>query len=110
MPYADKEFFASREMTMTGAEVVLSDHPSIMGDVVYRVGFKLTGRSQDFEVEITDVAVEDIKNPVYDENGNPVILSEDDKTKFETTAYEYFWKHLTKKAEDKAVDQIQMGG
>jgi hypothetical protein len=109
MPYHDKEFYASREMTMTADEVTLSDHPEIMGDVVYRFDFRAVGSPRDLEVEITDVEVEDIKNPVYDEDGNQMILSEDDKQKFIPRAYQYFWKRLLDHAEKKALDHIQWG-
>lgn len=100
--------FDSRETTMTAEDVVISEIPEIIGNVVYRFGFRMIGSQQNFEVEITTVDVEDIKNPVY-EDGSPVMMNEADRQKFTQTAYNYFWKKLVDKAEEKAMSRVQWG-
>jgi hypothetical protein len=101
--------YQSIEMEMTAIDVVLLSHPEIMGEVVYLFGFKVLGIREDFEIEITDVEVKEIKNPVYNEDGNPVMVSEFDKQKFSTQASEYFWKNLIPTAISSAMDRVQSG-
>jgi hypothetical protein len=95
---------------MTAEEVTLSKNPDISGDVVYLFEFKINrGSHQEFDVEISDVDVQEIKNLVYDEDGSPVMMNEANKQKFTQTAYNHFWRRLVNAAEDKVIDKVRLG-
>jgi hypothetical protein len=104
-----RELYGSHAMKMKEEEVILSKDPEIIGDVVYRFDWSITGPPDDYDVVIEDVDVDQIKNPFYNEDGSPVMMNEADKQKFTQTAYDHFWKKVFNRAEDRVRDKVNWG-